>query len=203
MYRPRPAVDRPGALAGQRVAQHLERQKRALAPGRGDVDPEQVEHPVGVERGGLVDVHPDQLLGGDRRRGLRDRAAVAVEAQVLDPPVGDADLDTELIAAERVVLVGVEVVGLELAEVPRSLVVLEDEIAVEVVHQANTLCAPRTARRARRRRRGRCRGRSSRALSPDAELAPSAAARSGGSRGRRRSRGRAARRRRAGGCRRR
>ena len=36
--------------------------------------------------GDLLDRHADQLLGGDRRGSLRDRAALAVEAQVGDLP---------------------------------------------------------------------------------------------------------------------
>ena len=95
---------------------------------------------------GVPDVHADQLLGGDRRGGLRDRAAVALEAQVGDAAVGDGDLHAELVAAQRVDLVGLVVVSGQLAEVARALVVLEDEVAVEVVHQrSKTSCASRIA----------------------------------------------------------
>ena len=58
--------------------------------------------------------HADQLLGGDRRRRLGDRAALAVEAQVGDLAVLHHDVHAQLVAAERVVVVPLEVVRLEL-----------------------------------------------------------------------------------------
>ena len=78
----------------------------------------------------LLDGHPLQLLGGDRRGGLGDRAAVAVEAHVLDAAVLDADVHAELVPAQGVVLERLEVVRLELAEVARALVVVEDVVPV-------------------------------------------------------------------------
>ena len=51
---------------------------------------------------------------GDRGGGLRDRAALAVEAQVGDLAVLDHQVHAELVAAERVVVVELEVVRLEL-----------------------------------------------------------------------------------------
>ena len=57
-------------------------------------------------------------------------------------PSATTDLHPELVAAERVDLVRVVIVLGQLAEVARALVVLEDEVAVEVVHHqpANTSC---------------------------------------------------------------
>ena len=91
---------------------------------------------------------------------------------------------------------------LELAEVARTLVVLEDEVAVEVVHQrAKISCASRIASTSASTSAAHVVGAEARARGRgDAEAAPSAAARSGGSRARRRCGGRAARRRRGGGC---
>src|SRR4051812_30205980 len=130
---------RPARVAGDRAAQDLEVEQRALAPRRRDRDAEQVDQPLAVELGDLRDRHADVLLGGDRRRRLGDRAALPVEAQLGDLPALDADVDAHLVAAQRVVVVRLEVVRLELAEVPRPLVVLEDVVAVQVVHQpANT-----------------------------------------------------------------
>ncbi len=60
---------------------------------------------------------------------------MAVEAQVLDAVVLYADVHAQLVAAQRVVLERLQVVGLELAEVARLLVVVEDVVAVEVVHR--------------------------------------------------------------------
>src|ERR1041385_9097084 len=80
-------LSRPGVVARHGPAYGLQVQQRALAARRGDRDPQQVDHPVGAELAGLLQRHPLQLLGGDRGRGLGDRAAVAVEAQILDPSV--------------------------------------------------------------------------------------------------------------------
>src|SRR5213078_426139 len=126
---------RPRRVAGDGAAQDLEVEQRALAARGRDGDAEQVDEPFAVEVGDLPERHPDVLLGGDRRRCLRDRAALPVEAQVGDLSVLDADVNAHLVAAQRVVVVGLEVVRLELAEVPRPLVVLEDVVAVQVVHQ--------------------------------------------------------------------
>ena len=60
---------------------------------------------------------------------------MAVEAQVRDLPVLDPDVHAQLVAAERVVVVELEVAGVELAEVPRVLVVVEDVVSVEIVHR--------------------------------------------------------------------
>ena len=50
----------------------------------------------------------------------------------------DLELDLQLVAAQRVEVLRLEVGVLELAPVMRGLVVLQDVLAVEVVHQANT-----------------------------------------------------------------
>src|SRR5205814_3001310 len=51
-----------------------------------------------------------------------------------DLPVVHPDVHAHLVAAQRVVVVRLEVVWKQLAEVPRALVVVEDVVAVEVVH---------------------------------------------------------------------
>ena len=45
-----------------------------------------------------------------------------------------ADVDAELVPAQRVVLQRLQVVRLQLAEVPRALVVIQDVLAVQLVH---------------------------------------------------------------------
>ncbi len=57
-------------------------------------------------------------------------------------PSLDPDLHPQLVAAQGIVLERLEVVRLELAEVARALVVLEDVVAVEVVHGQS----PKTSR---------------------------------------------------------
>src|SRR4051794_28965072 len=124
----------PGGVARGGAAQDLEGQEGALAPGRRDVDPELLDCPVGGQPAQLVDVHADQLLARDRRRGLGDRTALAVEADVGDLAVLDLDVHAELVAAEGVVVVELEVVRIEGPEVPGVLVVLEDVVAVKSIH---------------------------------------------------------------------
>src|SRR2546423_425558 len=87
-----------------------------------------------VEVRELLERHADVLVRGDRGRRLRDGAALAVEAQLGDLAVLHADVHAHLVPAERVVVVGLEVVGNQLAEVARLLVVVEDVVAVQVVH---------------------------------------------------------------------
>src|SRR3954449_340809 len=126
---PRRGVAEPGAL------EHLQREQRALHARRGDVDPEQLEDELAVEAQQVVDGHADDLVGGHRRRGLGDRAAVPGEGEVRDAAlVVDAQLDLQLVAAERVVVLGLEVGLRPLAPVMRALVVLEDVLPVQVVH---------------------------------------------------------------------
>ena len=76
-----------------------------------------------------------QRCGGDG-----DRAALAVEAQVGDAIAIEPQRDVQPVAAQRVVAIGRRIGGLEPAEQPRGLVVIEDHVAIEVleVHQPNT-----------------------------------------------------------------
>src|SRR5207245_2004950 len=86
-----------------------------------------------------------QPLGKERCRGLRDRAPTAVEADVFDHAVVDAEVHPDHVAAQRVVLLVADVGVLEAAVVSRVLVVVEDVLAIELVvnrgHQAKILWA--------------------------------------------------------------
>src|SRR5690349_2585040 len=130
-----------GGLAEARRLEDLESEERALDARGGDVDPQQVEHEGAVEAQDVIDLHPDDLLGRHRRGGLGDRAAVAGEADLGDRArfVG-VHLHAQLVPAERIRVEELEVRGIQLAPVRRVLVVLEDVLSVEVVHQANTSC---------------------------------------------------------------
>src|SRR3954451_23863166 len=122
-----------GAKRG--ALEDLQRQQRALHPRRRDLDAEQVEDVLAVELEQLVDRHALDLVGGHRRRRLADRATVAGEAQILDAAlVVGAQLDAQLVAAERVGVLEGQVVRVEVAPVVRPLVVLEDLLAVDRVH---------------------------------------------------------------------
>src|SRR3954453_17657403 len=183
-------VTEPGRL------EDLEREQRALHPRRRDVDPEQVEDELAVELEQLGDGHALDLVRGHRRRRLRDRAAVAVEAHLVDPPVlPHLQHDLELVAAQRVVVLGLQVRRLHRPPVVGPLVVLEDLLAVEVVHQAlqarrRSAGPPRGRRPAGRPRRGWCARRTTRGWGPTRRGAASAAGRSGGRPGRTRRGGR-------------
>ena len=85
-----------------------------------------------------VAVLPLTMLGQHRRGRLRDRAAAALEADVLDRLAvgGELDRDRDLVAAERVLALGVRVGVLDQPVAPRVLVVVEDDLAVHVLHQA-------------------------------------------------------------------
>src|SRR5712691_7979143 len=115
----------PARVAGGGAAHDLERQQRALAASGGDLDAQLLDDPVGAQLGNLGHVHADQLLRADRRGGLGDRAALAVETQLGDLAFVDLDVHTELVAAERIDVVELQVVRLKLAVVPGVLVVLE------------------------------------------------------------------------------
>src|SRR5919198_5376307 len=128
-----------GGRAEPRALEHLQRQQGALHARRGDLDPEQVQHERAVEPQQVVDLHALDLVGRHRGGRLADRAAVALEADVVDRPVvADAEHDLQLVAAQRVVVGELEVGVLHRPPVVGALVVLEDLLAVEVVHQAKT-----------------------------------------------------------------
>src|SRR2546423_6038275 len=81
-----PLVEAPGA-----ALQGLQAEQRAFEARRGQGDSEVLEHVLAVDRLQLVEGLPLHLIGEDRRRGLRDRAALAGKAHVLDA-VARADL---------------------------------------------------------------------------------------------------------------
>src|SRR6185503_3137080 len=101
-----------------------------------ELDPDLVCDEPAVEVGHLGHGLALQLIRDDRRGRLRDRAALTMEAQVRDPVAIELDVDPHLVAAQRVAVLELRVTLLQLPEVAGSLVVVEDELAVELVHQA-------------------------------------------------------------------
>jgi hypothetical protein len=82
--------------------------------------------------------HALELVCEQRRRRGRDRASLALEGDLGDPAiVVELQENVLLVAAERVRVLEVQVVFVEAAEVVGPLVVLEDLVAVEVVHPYN------------------------------------------------------------------
>src|SRR5205823_2189922 len=141
---------------------------------------------------GLADRLPLDALGQQRRGRDGNRAAGALEANVLDAPVGDVDVERELVAAERVYGVDHVVRAGQLAEVTGLAVVIEDHLAIKVL-QLIYGTAPRRASgppSAGRRPTGRCTTRTTHARSPQRRIAPSPASRNGARCGSRRPRGR-------------
>src|SRR5262249_26801376 len=107
-----------------------------------------------VERGVLPGRTALRHLHQHRRRGLRDRAATAGELHVLDrlAVLVERDIDRDLVAAERVLSLGLGVGMLDHPVSARVLVVVEDDLAVKVLESriahANTLrtaCSPSTS----------------------------------------------------------
>src|SRR5579885_359743 len=101
--------------------------------------------PVESPDGSLV--LPLDGLRHERSGRGRDGAPLAFEADVLDPVILQAKPDREAITAEWVVTLRVRVARLDPAEVPRTPVVVQNDVAIELfeVHQPNTSRALRRA----------------------------------------------------------
>src|SRR6185503_13108725 len=115
--------------------QRLQAEQRAFDSRWTDRDTEILKDVIAVDRFDLVERLALDLFGEDRSGRLRDRAALAVEAHVRDAVVLDAQGHAQLVAAQRV-RVGVRVRrAFELPVIARVLVVIEDVVAVHVVHR--------------------------------------------------------------------
>jgi len=111
------------------VAEH-----RALEPRGADIDAEQVEQVVGTDRRDLVDGLALDLVGQEAGAGLADRAATPREPDAIDDPVLHPEHQRDPVATQRVGAF-VRCVGiLDDPEIVGPPVVLEDVVAVEVVH---------------------------------------------------------------------
>src|SRR5579862_701640 len=79
-------------------------------------------------------------LRHERRGGGRDRATLALEADVLDALAVEAHGERELVTAQRVVAFRAAVGVVDPAEIARMAVVIEDHVAIELleIHQWNT-----------------------------------------------------------------
>src|SRR5262249_10259165 len=122
-------------LAEAGALDDLEAKKRALHPGRRDVDPQQVEDEFLRQSEDLLPAHPFELVREHRRGGGRDRAPLALESDLRDLScIVQRDLDPLLVSTEGVRVLELQVGPIESAEVVRALVVLEDLLPVEIVH---------------------------------------------------------------------
>ena len=133
--------------------QHAEAEQGALEPtGVSGIPISSRSSSFGIA-GDLLDRPALDELGQHGGRCLADRAAAALEADRLDPIAAvESEPDRDLVAAERVLAVRPRVGRVEHAVVPRVLVVVEDDLAVEVVRQreagdvAFSLASPSTRR---------------------------------------------------------
>ena len=107
---------------------------RALEAGRADVDPEQVQQVVGTDGGDVGQRLALDLVGQERGARLADGAAAAGERDPVDDTVGHPEHQRDPVATQRVgALVG-RVGVLDDPEVVGSSIVLEDVVAIQVVH---------------------------------------------------------------------
>ena len=112
---------------------------RALQAGGADLDAEQVEQVVRADARDLAERLALDLVGQEARARLADGAAAAGERDAVDDPVRHAEHQRDPVAAQRVgALVG-RVGVLDDPEVVGPSVVLEDVVAVEVVHAPSSV----------------------------------------------------------------
>src|SRR5881396_3374491 len=128
-------VARPLRKAPGGSLDRLQSQQRALGARRADRNAEVLEDMLSVDRLHLIEALALDLLGEDRRRRLRDRAAASLEAYVLHLVVLDEERHGDLVATEGIGVVVRVGRTRQFARVPRVLVVIEDVVAVHVVHR--------------------------------------------------------------------
>src|SRR3954471_18050618 len=143
---PRPRRCRRGALRGLPLdvavvrvvaegnTQDVHREEGALEPDGRERDAELLEHVFAPEGAHLGDGLALGDIRDHRRRRLADRAAAAVEAHILHDAVCDLELDGELVAAQRIHALGGHRRVVEMPRIAGILVVVEDVLAIEVVH---------------------------------------------------------------------
>src|SRR5206468_7947462 len=99
----------------------------------------------------LADRLADDEVAHHRCRGLADRAALALPAELGDRAVGQPHAQGHLVAAGRVDVVHLGVERLGQPAVVRVLVVIEDDLLVHALHRgghantSRTLLTPRTS----------------------------------------------------------
>src|SRR4051794_36050946 len=116
------------------VLERVMAEHRALEPGGTDLDPEKVEEVVRTDGGDLADRLALDLVSEEAGAGLRDRAAAAGEPDPVHDPVLHAEHEGDPIATQWIGTLVRRVGVLDDPEVVRPPVVLEDVVAVEIVH---------------------------------------------------------------------
>src|SRR6267143_825749 len=121
-------------IAVERDPEGVDGERRAFHPGRADRDPELLEQ---VFRGeGLELLHrlAYDHVGQHRRRRLADGATPAPKPHISYPAVVQLEVEGDDVAAQGVVALLGDVGVRDLPKVMRVLVVLQDLLAVEIVH---------------------------------------------------------------------
>src|SRR5262249_45891570 len=80
----------------------------------------------------LAERLPLPALGHDRSRRLRDGAARPLEARVLDAAIPNAQIDSQPVAAERVVALGL-LSSLDRMKIAGAPVVIEDHFLIQLL----------------------------------------------------------------------
>ena len=125
---------RRDAQVAEHVLEAVVAEHRALEAGRADVDAEQVEQVVRADGGHVVDRLALDLVGQQAGAGLADGAAAAGEGDAVHDPVLHAEHQRDPVPAQRVGALVRRVGVLDDPEVVGPPVVLEDVVAIEVVH---------------------------------------------------------------------
>ena len=127
--------------AVERDLQDAEAENRALQADRRQRDADLLEQLLLRQRRHIRGRTPLHKIGEHRRRGLRDRATAAFEADLRDrlAVLAEADEDRHLVAAERVLALGMRVGVLKRAVTARVLVVIQDHLAVHLVELLTSL----------------------------------------------------------------
>src|SRR5712692_7993890 len=121
-------------IAVERDPEGADGERCALHPGRADRDTQLIEEIPCREGLELLDRLADDHVSQHRRRRLADGATPAAEPHIPHPAVVELEVEGDDVAAEWVVALLGDVGVLDLPEVMRVLVVLEDLLAVEIVH---------------------------------------------------------------------
>src|SRR5256714_2779357 len=130
-------------IAVERDPERVDGERRALHACRADLDTQFLEEILGGKGFQFMDRFPDDQVGQHRSRRLADGATPAPEPHISHPAVVQLEVEGDDVAAEGVVPFLCDIGVLELPEVMRVLVVLQDLLAIQVITHcyANTFCA--------------------------------------------------------------
>src|SRR5204862_7009956 len=104
-----------------------------------------VEQVVGAEGGYLLDRLALDLVGQEARARLADRASPAREPHAVDDPIVHAEHQRDPVATERVGAFVRSIGALDDPEVVGPPVVLEDVVAVQIVHARSSVTRTRNS----------------------------------------------------------